>query len=251
MPSKIFSLTILIFVGLLTPIDAQTASDSNDFEFCGYEWVEPAPQFLVEFNRVEKQRISLGYVRVCEDIIQNANLLKAIKPWGETLPVLGFIPVDLAATPFAQFELLGAVLNAKIPAFGFLKRTDHVTRVFKRKDGLILSLEEWDLTIIGGGTSEVFRDPDVLVKGWPGYWEITQAKSGKAYSSLWWQGDTRKFDLIINTNLKLTGGQAEILRLAESVPPGIPSGKKKPVTAVIGTPGVLSKRPFPAHPPPF
>jgi hypothetical protein len=240
----------LVLIGLTAFAFAQTAvADALEYEFCGYEWAEPAPEYIAEFNRVDRQRISLGYTRVCDRVFQYSDLQKAIKPWREILPLLGFIPVDLNATPFAQFELIGGVLNAKIPAFAFLPRTDHVTRVFRRKDGLIISLEEWDLTIIGGGTSEVYRGPDILVKGWPGYLDIIQAKSGKAYSSLWWQGETRKFDLTVNTNLKLTSGQAEMLRLAESVPPGIPSGKEKPVIAVIGKPGVLSKRPFPTHPP--
>lgn len=249
MRTKIVLLSLLIFQVMFPHANAQTPpSDVNEFEFCGYNWAEPAPEFVAEFNRVESQRISLGYTRVCDRVFQYADLHKAIKPWREILPLLGFIPVDLKATPFAQFELIGGVLNAKIPAFAFLPRTDHVTRVFRRKDGSIISLEEWDLTIIGGGTSEVYRGPDVLVKGWPGYWEIIQAKSGKAYSSLWWQGETRKFDLTVNINLKLTGGQADILRLAEGVPPGIPSGKEKPVIAVMGKPGELSKPTIPDKP---
>lgn len=223
-------------------------SEALAFEFCGYNSTLDTPEFVVEFGRVERQRIALGYTRVCDRVFQYSDLQKATKPWYEILPQLGFAPVDLKATPFEQFELIGGVLNAKIPAFAFLPRTDHVTRVFRQKDGAIISLEEWDLTIIGGGTSEVYRVPDVLVKGWPGYWEIIQTKSGKASSSLWWQGESRRFELTVNTNLKLTGGQADILRLAESVPPGIPSGKEKPAAMVVGKPGVLSKRPVPTHP---
>ena len=254
METKVRSITLLTVLLVLqlfpSAVFAEAAkSDALEYEFCGYESGLDTPEFVAEFNRVEKQRISLGYTRVCDRVFRNYDLEKAIKPWAEILPLLGFIPVKLEATPFAQFELIGGVLNAKIPAFAFLPRTDHVTRVFRRKDGLIISLEEWDLTIIGGGTSEVFRGPDVLVKGWPGYWDISQAKSGKGYSSLWWQGETRKFDLTVNTNLKLSGGQVEMLQLAESVPPGVPSGKEKPVTATIGKPGVLSKRPFPTLPP--
>ena len=223
-------------------------ANAEDFEFCGYQWAEPAPEYLAEFNRVDRQRVSLGYVRVCDRVLQYSDFQKETKPWLALLPTLGFIPVDLGATPFASFELVGGVLNATIPAFADLRRTDHATRVFKRKDGLIISLEEWDLTIMGGGVAEVYRGPDVRVNDWPGYWEIIQSKSGKAVSRLWWQSATRKFEITVNANLKLNGRQLEILRLAETVPPGVPSGTNKPVITIIGTPGVLSKRPFPKHP---
>lgn len=250
MRSRVLFLLSLVLHGLPSLAFAQSAvSNTLDYEFCGYDWAQPSPEFVAEYNRVERQRIALGYTRVCDRVLPYSDLQKEIKPWIELLPLLGFIPVDLGTTPFAQYELIGGVLNAKIPAFAFLPRSDHVTRVFRRKDGPLILLEEWDLTIIGGGVSEVYRGPDVLVKGWPGYWDIIQAKSGTAYSGLWWQGATRKFELTVNTNLKVTGGQAEFLRLAESVPPGIPSGKEKPTIAVIGKPGELSKRPFPTLPP--
>lgn len=237
---------------LLAPAFAQPqTSDARDGEFCGYDWSLPESETTKEYYRIERQRIALGYVRVCNRILQNSDFQQRAKPWEELLPLLGFTPVDLSATPFAQFELLGGVLNGKIPGFTNLKRTDHATRIFRRKDGLVISLEEWDLSILGGGTDEVYRGPDVQVKGWPGYWTIEQSKSGLAYSSLWWQGETRRFELTINSNLKLTGGLGELLRLAESVPPGIPSGKRKARVAFLGIPGVLSKRPFPDHPPPF
>lgn len=249
MRTQILLVLPVMFFGSFSHVNAHTPiTDSTEFEFCGYESPMATPAFVVEYNRVEKQRIALGYTRVCDRILQSSDLQNSITPWKEILPQLGFTPVDLGATPFAQFELIGGVLNAKIPAFAFLPRTDHVTRVFRRKDGVIISLEEWDLTVTGGGVSEVYRKPDVLVKSSPGYWVIIQAKSGKAYSSLWWQGATRKFDLTINTNLQLTGGHAEILRLAESVPPDVPAGTKKAVTIVIGNPGELSRRPIPDKP---
>ncbi|MCY7388294.1 MAG: hypothetical protein LH481_09565 [Burkholderiales bacterium] len=221
--------------------------DPLEIEFCGYTSFD-TPEFVVVYNRYEKQRIALGFIHVCDEVLQRNNFQKEIKPWLEISSSLGFVPVDLRSTPFAQFELIGGVLNATIPGFAFLARTDHATRVFRSAEGLIISLEEWDLSIVGGGTSEVYRSPDVMVKGWPGYWSIEQAKSGKAYSILTWQGATRKFLLTINTNLKLTGEQPAFLRLAESIPPGNPIGSKKPAVTVMGTPGVLSKRPIPDHP---
>lgn len=239
----------LLIRALLLGVGASTSmAIAQDFEFCGYPWPEPAPEYIAEFNRVERQRISLGYVRVCDRVFQSSDFQKEITPWRLLLSTLGFIPVDLNATPFTEFELIGGVLNAKIPTFADLPRTDHVTRVFKRKDGLTISPEEWDLTIKGGGVAEVYREPDVQVNGWPGYWEIIQTKSGKAYSSLWWQSATRKFELTINTNLKLNGRQNEILKLAASVPPGVPNGTKRPTIPVIGIPGVPSRRPFPVKP---
>ena len=202
MRSRVLFLLSLVLHGLPSLAFAQSAvSNTLDYEFCGYDWAQPSPEFVAEYNRVERQRIALGYTRVCDRVLPYSDLQKEIKPWIELLPLLGFIPVDLGTTPFAQYELIGGVLNAKIPAFAFLPRSDHVTRVFRRKDGPLILLEEWDLTIIGGGVSEVYRGPDVLVKGWPGYWDIIQAKSGTAYSGLWWQGATRKFELTVNTNL--------------------------------------------------
>lgn len=249
MPSEILFTTFLGLQLLLAPAFAQSPIlAARDGEFCGYDWSLPETEITKEYYRIESQRISLGYVRVCDEILQNFDFQKIAKPWKELLPLLGFIPVELGATPFAQFELIGGVLNAKIPRFANLSRTDHATRIFRRKDGLIVTLGEWDLSIQGGGTDEVYRGPDVQVKGWPGYWTIGQSKAGKTYSSLWWQGETRKFELTINTNLKLTGGRDEILRLAEIVPPGIPAGKLKARIAFLGIPGVLSKRPFPDRP---
>lgn len=249
---KVLTTAFLSTQLLLAPAFAQPqTSDARDGEFCGYDWSLPESENTKEYYRIERQRIALGFVRVCNGILQNSDFQQRAKPWEELLPLLGFTPVDLGATPFAQFKFLGGVLNGKIPGFTNLKRTDHATRIFRRKDGLVISLEEWDLSILGGGTDEVYRGPDVQVKGWPGYWTIEQSKSGLAYSSLWWQGETRRFELTINSNLKLTGGLGELLRLAESAPPGIPSGKRKARVAFLGIPGVLSKRPFPDHPPPF
>ncbi len=245
---RAFTAALLIGTPTLTANASAPKQDMRNYEFCGYEWAEPAPEYLAEFNRVEQQRVSLGYVRVCDRVLQYADFQKETKPWRTLLPTLGFIPVDLGATPFAGFELVGGVLNLTIPSFAFLQQTDHATRVFRRNDGLIISLEEWDLTIIGGGVAEVYRVPDVRVNGWPGYWEISQSKSGKAVSRLWWQGATRKFEITVNANLKLHGGQLEILRLAETIPPGVPSGKEKPAVTIIGIPGVLSKRPIPSQP---
>ena len=237
---------------LATPVFAPTpGSDVAESEFCGFDWSLKEVETTKQYYRNEHQRIALGYLRVCEEVLQRYDLQKRLKSWPDLVPLLGFVPVDLSDTPFAQFELIGGVLNAQIPRFVNLRRTDHATRVFRRKDGLIVTLEEWDLSILGGGIAEVYRGPDVQVNGWPGYWSIEQAKSGKAYSSLWWQGATRKFELTVNSNLKLAGGQDAILQLAKSVPAGIPSGKLVPGKPELGIPGVLSKRPFPEQPPPF
>ena len=93
MRTKIVFLSLLIFQVMFPRANAQTPpSDVNEFEFCGYDWAEPAPEFVAEFNRVERQRVSLGYTRVCDRVFQYADLHKAIKPWGEILPLLGFIP---------------------------------------------------------------------------------------------------------------------------------------------------------------
>ncbi len=223
----------------------------TEVEFCGYESPPATAGFVLEYNRVEKQKASLGYVRACEAVLQRYDLEKIATSWDEMLPTLGFAPTDLSRTPFAKFELLGGVLDATIPRFGDLEKTDHATRVFKMPNGKIVSLEEHDLSIMGGGWSTVYGPPDVMVKGWPAYWSILQAKSGKTYSILSWMGKTRLFNLTINANLKLTGGQADFLRLAESVPPGIPRGKLKPVVTVVGSPGELTKIPIPNKPPPF
>ena len=248
-----FPFSYLLFLVLLSLAPQNYAqglpSATGDIEFCGYNDAPDTPSFVAEYNRIEKQRIALGYIMVCKRLLQEHDLQTRVKPWKELLPTLGFMPVDLKGTPFAQLELLGGVMNATIPSFTDLPRPDHVARVFRSRDGLTVTLEEWDLSILGGGTSTVYRTHDVMVNGWPGYWSIEQVKSGSAYSTLWWKGETREFKLSTSANLKLTGEQGTFLRLAESIQPGIPSGKKKPPITTIGMPGKFSKMPFPEKPP--
>ncbi len=224
------------------------SSAGAEQEFCGHPTLV-GPSFVEEFNRLERQRAQFGFIFICEPIVGSFFMARRVKSWHSVLPELGFIPVNLDGTPFASFELMGGVLNATLPSLISLKKTDHVARVFRRPDGLTLFLEEHDLSITGGGVTMVYREPDVMINSAPGFWTIGQAKSGNAYSELWWQGETREFKLVANANLRrLDGGEAYFLDLARSLPAGIPSGKHKTSKFVVGKPGEISNVEFQTAP---
>lgn len=245
--SALLMVSLLVFAGQSN--GQQTKFAAPEFEFCGLGSPPDTAGFVAEYKRQEEQRLRLGYTIVCDAVLRRYDLSKTKTSWREIVPELGFIPVELSATQLAQYELFGGVLDGTTPRLDSLEKTDHAARVFRRPDGRIVSLEEHDLSITGGGIAMVYRPPDLLIKGWPAYWWIAQSKTGKVLSNLSWQGKTRSFSLTVNANLESAGSKAAFVKIAESIPDGIPSGKLTPVVAVLGSPGQAIIVPFLEKPP--
>ncbi|MBA3505819.1 MAG: hypothetical protein H0T80_08590 [Betaproteobacteria bacterium] len=200
---------------------------ASDEEFCGLGPAPDSPEFAASLARRDAQRSLLGYEKVCDQNLGRFDLQRDARPSDSVLSKLAFIPVNLVSTPWARYQPIGAIAEGR-----GTQELNAVTRLFRRDDGLIVSLFEWDLSIDGGGTAASFRPPDLIVNGWPGYRSILQSKSGKAYSILSWQGATRKFELVLNANVKLLGEETAFITLAESIPSGIPSGTKQPAPTI-------------------
>lgn len=209
-------------------------SNAAAFELCGLGVPPGSPgfaQFEVQ-KAAEVQRY--GFLRVCETNLARYDVVAQIKPLDKVLPKLAFRPVDLARSPFAQFQLMGGMAE---PVSNTVSR---VYRVFRMRDGHVVTLFEHDMSADGARMFRAPKDEPYRINGLPANLMVFQAGSGRAVSALSWKEGRRYYEIWIDANVALEHRRAQLFALAESIPKAVPAcpNEPEPESVTIGPDGV-------------
>jgi hypothetical protein len=179
----------------------------------------PGSAGFVEHERAEdQQRRTLGYVRVCDANLRRFDYASTAEPLAVATRRLAFTPISLESTPFKDFEALGG----RPDVFGDSGATA-LHRTFRTRQGHIVDLREWDMSIGGG---QIFPRADLQserVNGTPAQLTVLQAPSGKAVSLLYWVDGRRSYELSISVNVRTSSLSPALIQLANSIPKSVPT----------------------------
>jgi hypothetical protein len=205
-----------LFLGCANFAEAAPGSEPA----CGFGPPPGAPGFAEAQARREADMRQLGYERVCESMLSRYDI--AFKDARRVMDSLAFPPVDLAATPFARFQSVGALSESM----------NHIAsrlyRGFRMPGGQVLVLFEHDMS---ADDTSMSRDPKFepeRINGLPARLVVLQAPSGKAVSSLTWREGRRFYELTINANVARGPLRSELFALAASLPKSRPACPNRP-----------------------
>ncbi len=190
---------------------------------CGLGPPPGHPDYAAYVASQEQEVRVNGYRRVCADNLKRYDI--PLTALNRVLATLDFAPVDLARTPFAQYQSLGAM------AEGINDIRSRLYRGFHLPDGRTLILFEHDMSADG---SRMHRDPqweNERVKGMPARLMVLQAETGKAVSHVSWRDGRRSYELWIDANVAGTPMRAQLLALAASLPHPVPACPNEPAPA--------------------
>lgn len=140
---------------------------------------------------------------------------------------LAFTPVDLAHTPFAGLESLGARAET---AIGVRSR---LYRGFRLPDGHRLTLYEEDMSSNGITTRRAPEDEPERINGLPARLVVMEDPSGKAVSMLSWVEGRRDYQLWIDANVARVPLREQLFALAASLPRSVPACPNEAPRAVM------------------
>jgi hypothetical protein len=125
---------------------------------------------------------------------------------------------DVSTTLLDKYQYEGL-----IPAGPTLKGPwTSVTRVFRRPDGLVIKLTEWDFVADGGAIVIVDELMNSSVSGIPAYFSAKKSPSGRAITTVEWATDKKQYTLTAEDNDKIRGDrrlsdQKWLLKIANSI----------------------------------
>ncbi len=107
-------------------------------------------------------------------------------------PHLKVQPADLSKSKLADYEFQGFIADGPETA------TSHsVVRAFKRPDGVLITLSEFDFVSAGGGVLAVDELMNVKVKNQPARLVVKKAPSGRSMSELTWVDKRKAYTLTV------------------------------------------------------
>lgn len=134
---------------------------------------------------------------------------------------LAFAPLELASTPFARFEALGA----RAEEMGGVR--SRLYRGFRMPDGHALTLFEQDMSADGSSTWRRPADEPERIHGLPARLDVLEDPDGKAVSLLSWVEGRRDLQLWIDANVVREPLRAQLFALAASLPRSVPACPKE------------------------
>jgi hypothetical protein len=206
---------VAFLAAALTRADPGAASVS-----CGLGLPPDHPGFAEAELRKAAEFKNNGFIQVCEANLERFHISFRQKALAEAR--LAFEPVDLARTPFAQFDRLGSLAES----VGDTR--SRLYRGFRLPSGRTLTLFEHDMSADG---SRIWRDPNYQaerVNGLPAHLGVFQAPSGKAISHLSWTEGRRNYELWIDANVSGTPLRDQLFSLAASLPRSVPACPNEP-----------------------
>lgn len=195
-------------------------SHAAAFELCGLG-VPPGSPGYAQFQAQKAAEIKRdGFLRVCDANLERYDIDSRLKPLDKVAPGLAFHPVDLAATPFAKFHMLGAVPE---PVGKVVSR---LYRSFRTPDGRTVTLFEHDMSADGAQLCGNSRDE--RFRGMAPKMSVLQTASGQAMSIVMWTEGRRYYEIWMDANAVLEHRGPQLLSLAASIPKPVPARLQEP-----------------------
>ncbi len=180
------------------------------------EELPPELKAVVE-DDIEKSR--KGYEDVSEEYFEYLdNYRNYLRLENDVLPNLKLTLADLTRTEFEGYNYEGMIPGGPtIPG-----PWTSVTRVFRRPDGMLIKLTEWDFVADGGAIVIVDEVMNERVSGIPAFSSVKKSPSGRAITTLTWATDKKQYTLIAEDDGSVRGtrklsNKKWLVKLAESI----------------------------------
>lgn len=196
-------------------------------EPCGLGPAPGAPGFAEHNARRADETRRNGFERVCKANLERYDVSSDFVPLQRAMAKLAFKPVDLAATPFAQYQVLGGVMET---ASGVESR---LYRGFRTPQGHALTLFEHDMSADGSHSYRAPEDEPERINGMAARLVVLEASSGEAVSVLSWLEGRRYYELWLDKNAARLQLKPQLIALAASLPKSIPANTNEPAREPI------------------
>ncbi|WP_342117917.1 hypothetical protein [Pseudoduganella sp. OTU4001] len=213
---------------LLLLISAALAGcQSSPDEPCGLGPAPDAPGFAEHNARRAEENKRNGFERVCKANLERYDVSSDFVPLQRATEKLAFKPVDLAATPLAQYQALGGMMEtvSGVPS--------RLYRGFRTPQGHVLTLFEHDMSADGTLAYRAPADEPERINGMAARLVVLEAGSGEAVSVLSWQEGRRYYELWLDKNAARLQLKPQLIALAAALPKSIPAKTDEPARAPI------------------
>lgn len=180
------------------------------------ELPEEMKKFLNEKALDEKEK---GYEATPEEFfIASAGYRNYLQQESNLKPKIAVALADIGGTELKHYVYEGIIPEGPTLGGPYTK----VTRVFKRQDGVVIMLTEWDYVADGGAILAINEMMNVKVGNVPGIITIKKSPSGKTMTDLHWSTDKKDFNISVweDVDKKQRGkeyGRKWLLNLAETL----------------------------------
>ncbi len=159
-----------------------------------------------------------GYTVVSDAWIADAlNYEKALLPPGDNSALLGALRIDPARTGLARMAFVGTIAEMKLDG-----RTVMAKRVFRRADGVVLFVQEWQFAEAGGAILRIRELQNAKVGRHLARLMVERAPGGARRTELMWTDERTAytvdvFDDVDSAKARAAGYDRQwLLQLAES-----------------------------------
>jgi len=161
-----------------------------------------------------------GYITVNEDFVDRFNITEMLKESVDVNVItsnLSMEMVSLSGTAFDnKMEYQGAVPSQK-NASG---KWTEVYRIFKTKNGAVVTLNEWDYVSSGGMAALQVEFINAEVNGNPAIIMIKKTPKGNAVSEIKWIHNKIYYEITMTGHVRGFGNENNLVRYAESIATG-------------------------------
>lgn len=200
---------------------------ANPDEACGLGPPPGSPNFAEHNARRAQENQRNGFERVCKANLERYDIASDLVPLPRATAKLAFKPVELVGTPFAQYQLMGGMMET---VSGVESR---LYRVFRSPEGHVLTLFEHDMSADGTNSYRAPQDEPERINGLPARLVVMEAGSGEAVSALSWKEGRRNFELWMDKNAARLNLKPQLFALAASLPKSIPAKTNEPARAPV------------------
>jgi len=228
------TLKSMIFAALLFAAGNGTAADTVPLPFSGKhsspvpkmetgkikhlskEELPPELKAVVEDDIAKSRK---GYENVAEEYFDYLDGYRNhLRLEDDILPNLNLTLADIARTEFENYEYEGMIPGGPTTAGPWTS----VTRVYRRADGELIKLTEWDFVADGGAIVIIDEVMNKRVSGIPAFLSVKVAQSGRAITTLTWATNRKQYTLTAEDDARVRGtrklnNQKWLIKLAESI----------------------------------
>ncbi|WP_373989578.1 hypothetical protein [Duganella sp. BuS-21] len=222
MKKKIRLLAVVFVVALACGYALLSLARAPKEIACGLGPPPGSKEFAAFEARQQAEVQQTGYEIVCDGNLARYDIRSKLRPFAVVVSKLDFQPVDLTATPFNYFSILGAVAES---VSGIKSR---LYRSFKMPDGHTVTLFEHDMSADGVHSYRNPKDEPERVNDSPARLIVLQTPGGKAVSVISWNEGRRMYELWLDANVILKGKKQQFIAFAASIPKSNPARKDEP-----------------------
>lgn len=229
-----WTLKSMLFTTLLFAAGNGTAADTVPLPFSG-EHSSPVPKMEIgKVKRLSKEELPPELRAVVEDDIAKSKkgyedvseehfdyldgYRNHLRLEDDVLLNLKLTLADITRTEFENYEYEGMMTGGPTIAGPWTS----VTRVFRRADGELIKLTEWDFVADGGAIVIVDEVVNERVSGVPAFLSVKRSPSGRAITTLTWATDKKQYTLTAEDDGRIRGtkklsNHKWLVKLAESI----------------------------------